>query len=398
MIDVDSNEHKVLVLTPIGKDAEIVREILGQSSISTEICDDVRSLIEHLAQPYGAILIAEEVLDQGTITSLNSTLKTQQPWSDIPLVLLTTQGEPTEAGVRIWNTFAASGNVTILERPVRTSTLVSAIQVALRARRRQYQVRKLLEEQKTATLLRDEFISIASHELKTPITAISLQLQLKERMLDQGRESLSVEKQKDFLQKTRRQVTRLQRLIDDMLDVSRIHAGKFSIRKEEFDLAELIQEVFDRFEAQLAAAGCKASLSLYSCQGSWDRYRIEQVITNLITNAIRYAPGASLYVRLGVHESGIELIFEDDGPGIAEENLEKIFERFERGANSGPSAITGLGLGLYICRQIMEAHQGSIRAEKRGGRGARFVMELPRPELSKQSVVQTNISSNLEAR
>lgn len=377
MIDLESNEQRVLILTPLGKDAQLTQEILRGAGIYSEICNCVRDLIAKLDQSFGAILIAEEVFDsEAVIRDVNSALKQQPPWSDIPLVLLTKQGEATEASTRLWGAFAATGNVTILERPVRTSTLISALQVALRARRRQYQVKRLLEEQKAATLLRDEFISIASHELKTPITSIQLQLQLNERHIEREKENFSLERMHKFFRGTGSQVNKLVRLIEDMLDVSRIHAGKFSIRREEFDLSELVQEVIDRMRDQLSSVGCSVFFSSEKCVGSWDRYRIEQVIINLLTNAMRYAPGTSVKIGLKTNDATLTLTCEDEGPGIPEENLERVFERFERGPGSSKS-IAGLGLGLYICRQIAEAHGGQIRAVRKEGPGARFEMKMP---------------------
>lgn len=392
MIDLDSKEQRVLILTPLGMDADLSRAILTNAGIQSEICKDISELLARFHENYGAILLAEEVLNEETISALNTTAREQQPWSDIPLILLTGRGVSTEVGLRIWNAFAAAGNVTILERPVRTSTLISAVQVALRSRRRQYQVRKLLDDQKAATLLRDEFISIASHELKTPITSVKLQLHLSERILAREKEKFPIERMQKFFRQTGQQVDRLVRLVEDMLDVSRIHSGKFNVQREEFDLAQLVQESIDRLREQISAAGCNVFYSSEPSVGSWDRYRIEQIMTNLFTNAIRYAPASALRISLTSHNNETKLVFEDEGAGIPEANLEKIFERFERG-HKGPQGISGLGLGLglYICRQIAEAHGGSIRAEKKSTPGAKFVLRLPRqisnqPEMAREGL------------
>ncbi|MGZ3686537.1 MAG: sensor histidine kinase, partial [Bdellovibrionota bacterium] len=223
MTDLGGQEQHVLILTPVGKDAVLARQVLESGGIGAVICGSMGDLVSKLQEGFGAILLAEETLDPVSTRQLSGALKAQPPWSDIPIVLLTSRGEASEAGLRIWNTFAAGGNVTIHERPVRTHTLISALQVSLRSRRRQYQVRKLLLEQEEATRLRDEFISIASHELRTPITSLKLQTQLTRRTLSQdGMSQLPLDRLGKFFRNTDIQISRLSRLVEDMLDVSRI--------------------------------------------------------------------------------------------------------------------------------------------------------------------------------
>ncbi|MGZ3652060.1 MAG: ATP-binding protein [Bdellovibrionota bacterium] len=379
MTDLGGQEQHVLILTPVGKDAVLARQVLESGGIGAVICGSMGDLVSKLQEGFGAILLAEETLDPVSTRQLSGALKAQPPWSDIPIVLLTSRGEASEAGLRIWNTFAAGGNVTIHERPVRTHTLISALQVSLRSRRRQYQVRKLLLEQEEATRLRDEFISIASHELRTPITSLKLQTQLTRRTLSQdGMSQLPLDRLGKFFRNTDIQISRLSRLVEDMLDVSRINIGKFMVNREEFDLEIVIREVVDQFSSQLASSGNRVEISVGPCVGRWDRYRLEQVLNNLITNAIRYAPGALIRIVVEQCSDRVRIIFCDEGPGIAKEKVSKIFDRFER-ATTG-FGITGLGLGLYICRQIVEAHGGTIQAESDTGSGVRFVLELPRFE------------------
>jgi signal transduction histidine kinase len=292
---------------------------------------------------------------------------------------MTTGGETTLASLRVLRDFTPAGNVTLLERPFRPITLVSTIQVALRSRRRQFEVRTLLKKQQEATRIRDEFISIASHELKTPLTSLKLQTQINRRLL-QGKPEVIAAALTDRFQKyldvSGKQVERLTRLIEDMLDVSRINAGKLALRKDEVDLPELIEEVADRLSPQISAAGCTLSLEIESpIRGYWDRYRIEQVIINLTTNAIRYGGGGP--IRIFAKLDGDSAIFsvEDHGIGIEAHNVARIFERFERAQHS--RNIDGLGLGLYICRQIVEGHGGSIGVKSQPGKGSVFTVSLP---------------------
>jgi signal transduction histidine kinase len=176
---------------------------------------------------------------------------------------------------------------------------------------------------------------------------------------------------------TERQVSRLTRLVDDMLDVSRIETGKLELHPEAIDLSELVANVAQRLIPQIYRAGSALTTALEPAVGCWDRFRIEQVLINLLTNAARYGGGKPIEVVLRVAPDGCaaELSVADCGTGIAKADQERIFGRFERAVSS--SEATGLGLGLYIAREIVEAHDGSIAVESESGAGARFIVTLP---------------------
>lgn len=224
---------------------------------------------------------------------------------------------------------------------------------------------------------RDEFLSIASHELKTPLTSLKLQSQIRNRKLSKGEISSFNEKAlKKMFETDARQIERLARLIDDMLDISRISSGKLTLRPETFDLCTLVQDVLERYSSQIEDYGSGIKLS---CQeqvvGTWDRFRIEQVITNLLTNALRY--GNHLPIEIKIHKTDsvacVQVI--DQGIGIAQENQARIFDRFERAISA--NEISGMGLGLFIVRQILETHGGSIKVESELGKGSKFIVQLP---------------------
>jgi signal transduction histidine kinase len=236
---------------------------------------------------------------------------------------------------------------------------------------------QLLEELKTAVKMRDEFLSIASHELKTPLTSLKLQTQIRLRSLSRGDESAFVkEKLRKMFENDTRQIERLSRLIDDMLDISRISTGRLTLQLEEFDLCDLVKDVIDRYRSQFEEARCH--ISVQSCEavhGVWDRFRLEQVIANLLTNTLKYGAGKPGFIFVSQEGSFAKLIFQDQGIGIAKENHERIFQRFERAISA--NEISGLGLGLYIVRQIVEMHGGSIQVESEVGEGATFIVKLP---------------------
>jgi signal transduction histidine kinase len=220
--------------------------------------------------------------------------------------------------------------------------------------------------------LRDEFISIASHELKTPITVLKLQNDMFLRKL---KNSSDPDFQKYF-SRTNSQFHGLLRLIDDMLDLSRLTSGKMEYHLELLDLHLVLESLMERFRDRFKENQMELKLDLQNeVMGRWDRLRLEQVMTNLITNAIRYAPGAPLLIKLRVEGRDAVIEVEDYGPGIPLELQEKVFERFSRAPSN--YKIAGLGLGLYITRQILAGMKGSIELNTGAPVGASFRIKLP---------------------
>jgi PAS domain S-box-containing protein len=227
-----------------------------------------------------------------------------------------------------------------------------------------------------AVRARDEFLSIASHELKTPLTPLKLQTQSLRRALTLGTiQTLGSEKISRMLDSSDRQITRISRLIDDLLDISRINSGKMQLTFEDFVLSDLLTETVDRFAEEIKIARCTIELECSpDIKVRWDRFRIEQVVVNLLTNAIKYGAGGAIEIRAKVAEGLIVLSVRDHGIGIAEADQTRVFGRFER-AVSG-THFGGLGLGLYIVTQILEAHGGTISLDSRTGEGSTFTVKL----------------------
>jgi len=228
-----------------------------------------------------------------------------------------------------------------------------------------------------AVRVREEFVSVTSHELRTPLTSLKLLLETLERSL---REPLDPSKGPQILNRLSaalRQTERLSKLIDALLDVSRMAAGRLQLEPEPFDLSELAHEVVDRFHDEAARAGCALTLTAPGpLPGRWDKLRLDQVLTNLLTNAFKYGRGKP--VAVSVEDGGEELCIsvKDHGIGIAPEALSRIFARFERAVS--PRNYGGLGLGLYIANEIMLAHGGTLAVESVLGEGSTFTMHLPR--------------------
>ncbi len=230
-----------------------------------------------------------------------------------------------------------------------------------------------------AIRVRDEFLSVASHELKTPLTPLKLQTQMLGRMLRApGSADLKNDKVEKILKTFDRQLDRLSLLVEELLDISKMSNGQLSLSLEEFDLIELMRDILNRFSEQLDSVQCEVTFNapmtgpLMVC---WDRFRIEQVIVNLITNAAKYGHGKPIHITLSHQEKVIELSVRDHGIGIAPNDLDRIFNRFER-AVSGQH-FSGLGLGLYIVTQLLDAHGGKIRVSSEVGQGSTFTITVP---------------------
>lgn len=237
-------------------------------------------------------------------------------------------------------------------------------------------------EDRTAALeeairVRDEFISVASHELKTPITSLKMQLQmLRHKTKPEQNLMPPAEKLASSLDTSLRQVNRLTALVEDLLDVARAQARKLNFCFERVDLAHLAQEVVQRHAIEIEAAG---SSVVFEChEPVWarvDPFRLDQVLVNLLSNALKYAPGKPIHIRVEEKNGVARISVRDEGEGIPAAQRDKVFDRFVRAGNA--RNINGLGLGLFITKQIIEGHRGEIRVETGEGGGAQFVLEIP---------------------
>jgi PAS domain S-box-containing protein len=233
---------------------------------------------------------------------------------------------------------------------------------------------RLYSAAQEAIRVRDEFLSIASHELKTPLTPLQLQLDSLSAVLRSS--ELESDKLNRKLETANRQTRRLTKLVENLLDVSRISGGRLSLEREHFDLSEATTEVVERFGADAGAAGCRITVHADEpVVGLWDRLRLEQVLSNLLSNAIKYGAGKPIDVRVRQDGATARLTIEDQGIGIAPEDSSRIFGRFERAVPIRHYG--GMGLGLYIARQIVDAHGGSIVVTSAPGRGSTFTVVLP---------------------
>ena len=313
----------------------------------------------------------------------------------IPIVFVTAAGKESNFAFKGYE----SGAVDFLYKPLDVQAVQSKVNVfallyrqRLETRRQVLALEKSRKEQEAllanlqatqmelqkALKLRDEFMSVVAHELRTPLNTLFMDVQMRKMLLERGKlavfDAAYLEK---MVARDQRQVQSMMRLIDDMLDVTRIRSNRLSIRPGPVDLPALLGRVVGNLSHQAQAAG--SAITLHADQpvtGCWDEFRIEQVVTNLLTNALRYGNGKPVEVSLVLLGDSVAIHVRDQGKGIPAQDQQRIFDPFERAVGQDDST-TGLGLGLYITRQLVEAHGGTISVQSREAEGAHFSVTLP---------------------
>lgn len=395
----------ILVIEDNLEMAQLICEIL-KANYRVRTASDGEEGLEKALSLLPDLILSDVMLPKMSGMQLAKEIRKHPQLDSVPLVMLTARNDqelriqlleewaqdyiikpffPEELKVRINNLVSMKRAKELLQKELASQKSdLEDLASEVTSRRRELQrvleeVRMARNEAQRSLNLRDEFLSIASHELKTPITSLKLQLQMAKRQVNLAeRLAPTPEKLNKVFETTIKQVDRLTHLIEDLLDVSKIQAGKLSFHFEEFNLIELIKEVVDRYSEEFTLFKCHMKLDMpEKVFGFWDRARVEQIIINLISNAIKYAPGApiSIVVVKNSSESKVVIIVEDFGPGIDKSKQVKIFERFERATSS--KNISGLGLGLFITNQIVKGHHGKILVDSIVGKGSKFIVELP---------------------
>jgi signal transduction histidine kinase len=226
-------------------------------------------------------------------------------------------------------------------------------------------------------MINTEFLSIASHELKTPIAGLKLQAEMAKRAIEKlGPDALSPDRVKKIINNFYNDADRLKRLVDDMLDISRIQSGKLSMKFERLNVDAFMAEVIERMGFNFPKFSLLVNANTNApVWASWDPLRIEQVITNLICNAFKYANNSEIKLVTSVQDEKIIILVSDSGPGISLENQKLIFDRFK--GNMERNESSGLGLGLFIANEIIKAHGGQLQLESIPGKGSSFFVKIP---------------------
>jgi len=365
---------RVLILAPSAQDGPVTAG-LRSAGISAVVARDMGELCTLLGEGAAAALVAEEVFAFGGGLPLCGWLANQEPWSDLSVLLLTAAGAGTTARSPGQDLLAADGNVTLLDRPVRLVTLLSAVSAALRARQRQYRMRDLLQQLSQSGRARDQFLAMLGHELRNPLGAIHTAAEL---LL---RDPTSAERHAAIIQ---RQGRKLARLVDDLLEVSRVESGKVSLQRTVLDLRGTVERSLEAVApaADRAHLRLERSLPPEPLPVEGDPVRLEQVVGNLLSNAVKYTPaGGRLRVEAERRGTAASLRVVDTGIGIAPELLDRIFEPFTQATTSLDRSDGGLGLGLALVRGLVTLHGGTVRASSDGaGRGTAVEVLLPLAE------------------
>lgn len=291
----------------------------------------------------------------------------------IPIVFVSAAGRELDYAFRGYE----SGAVDFLYKPLEPHTVRSKVSVFVDLFRQRQELQLAREQLERAVRMRDDFLSMISHELRNPLNSVYLQAQLRRRMIS-GPAPLDTTALLRTVERDERQIRSMVRLLDDMLDVSRLRTGRLAMSPAPFDLAESTRAVVEAIQEQARGAGVQIALDAPpSLPVEGDEFRIEQVLTNLLTNALRYGQGKPVAVTAGQRGGEAFVAVKDQGMGIAPEDQERIFGQFER--TESAAAVSGLGLGLYIARQIAEAHAGRLEVRSRVGEGAEFILALPLP-------------------
>lgn len=371
MSPVRGDTERVLVRAPTGRDAALLSRVLEGEGIRCTVCPDENRFERELDRGAGLAIVGQEALDPVSTSRILARLEAQPLWSDLPILILTRREGGGEEVVRAVEPMV---NVTLLERPVQIATLVSAVHTALRARRRQYEVRDLVDRLAESDRRKDEFLAMLGHELRNPLAAISTAVTV---LRHPGVGADSQERQTGLIQ---RQVRHLARMVDDLLDLSRLSLGKITLKTEAVEVQEVVRAAVETLD--LAGQNGRHHLAVRLAEEplvvTGDPIRLEQVVANLLQNAVKYTPAGG-HVEVAVERQGPEAVIRvrDDGIGIAPDVLAGIFDPFTQGGN-GAGEPEGLGVGLHLTRHLVELHQARIEAASGGeGEGAELTVFLP---------------------
>ena len=361
-----TNSLAIAIFAPVGRDAALAADLLARANVQPQPCRTFDELQRHIEDGIGAVLLPEEELTPPRIAWLSEWARAQPPWSDLPIIVFSSL--PGDLRLRALGQLQEGGNVSFVDRPVQRRTFLAAIRSALRARERQYDSRRAIEA-------RDQFLAMLGHELRNPLSAVRFATDL---IMRQNVPDPWIAKHAATIE---RQTAHLNRLVDDLLDVSRVTSGKVILRKERTDLALLTARCLESLHGMAIAHGValtrRPEASTVVVDG--DAVRLEQVICNLLTNAIKYTPrGGHVDVTVSGRSGAAVVVVRDDGIGIPPDQLEAIFEVFNQAPTGLDRTKGGLGLGLALVRALVNMHGGSVQAYSEGpGKGSAFTVTLP---------------------
>ena len=380
----------VAVHAPTGRDGPLAVAILERWGLTTRLCEDMESLCGAVTDEIGVMLVAEEALAHGSRERLLDALAHQPSWSDIPLIVLTGEGELSRSITGSIEAVMTRANAVLLERPLRIATLVTAVRAALRARVRQFEIRdylmereRLLESERLARAEAEEanraksrFLTVMSHELRTPLNAIGGYAELIELEIHGS----ITDAQREALQRIQRSERHLLGLIESVLSFARVEAGTVRVDIQKVSTSDLVSAAEALVQPQLRARGL--IVELVDCEEPrWvaaDPEKVRQILLNLLSNAMKFTPaGGRLTITCASRDDVVDISVADSGIGIPADKLESIFEPFVQVDTRLTRSQDGVGLGLAISRELARKMKGDLSVVSTEGEGACFTLRLP---------------------
>jgi signal transduction histidine kinase/CheY-like chemotaxis protein len=356
-------ERRILIYVGTTQDGVLASQVLQAAGLNCLVVVGIQPLLAELARGCGALLVAEEVIAGSAMQPIKSYVGAQPAWSDLPVLVLTLRGSPS---VEVQRAVESLGNVTLIERPVRTIGLVSAARSALRARDRQYQVR-LADQRK------DEFLATLAHELRNPLAPIRTSMSLLRRLAP----AADIARIVDVVD---RQVVHLTRLVDDLLDVARISTGKVALQARRTTVRSVLTHALEISSSAIQDKSHR--LKVAQPEGEFvlnaDHARVVQSVANLLVNAAKFTPEhGEIELAAEVQGDTVRFRVKDNGRGLQEQSKGQIFDLFAQAPVAGELA-SGLGIGLNLAKRFAEMHGGTISVSSDGpDRGSEFVLSLP---------------------
>ncbi len=383
---------KLLIVDDLPENLFALESLIGEDGVQVHRASSGDEALSLLLEHEFALAIIDVQMPGMTGFELGELIRGSSRTRHLPIVFVSAAGRELNYAFKGYE----NGAVDFLHKPLDGFAVKSKVRVFTDLYRKKLELRRQLSElvaarerqevlldelratktelQRTLTM-RDEFMSMVAHELRTPLQVMSLETTMRQRRLDKDDTAyFNAAQLAAMFAKDTRHIRSMTRLIEDMLDISRIQNGKLSIRLASTDLCELVRRVAGDFAGQ----GHENQISVDvqpDIVGRWDAFRIEQVLNNLLSNAIRYGQGRPIAVGLARVGDDARLTVRDRGMGIATQDRQRIFEQFVR--LDDQSGSPGMGLGLYITRHFVEAHGGSIGVESEPGQGATFTVSLP---------------------
>jgi signal transduction histidine kinase/CheY-like chemotaxis protein len=364
---------------------------LRESNLIAIECNDTADLCMKLAEGCGGVIISEEALTVDSVKTIQDILEKQEPWSDIPIIVLTSADI-----VRTTEIFSKSGNISLLERPFSKITLTRSVEVALRARKKQYEVKKLLEDlqhskdmSEKANVAKTQFLANMSHEIRTPIGAIMGFIDIIKH------DGATQEEYSRYIGIIERNSHQLLRIIDDILDLSKVEAGKMSIEKINFSFNDLISDFVSIMRIKSLEKGIEFDTEIENNIPDRiisDPTRLKQILLNIVGNAIKFTNKGFVKLKIRWNGSKLQFIIHDSGIGLTQEQIKRLFQPFSQADSSTTRKFGGTGLGLILSRRLSEELGGNLYLDSSSpGLGSTFVFEIepsiPKPKENNSNVV-----------